>query len=165
MDTKELATLSTAELETRLMEETDVSEMEQIINMFNINSKKKDIVRVNRLNDLQDKISNQMMERVEKKAGEFSNKDLLDYFKVIQDTIRSSDSTLESVKPAAIQINQQNINITEDSLSRESRDKITNAINSILAKAQKPSVIDTNYEIIEEDNERGIESDELLGNL
>ena len=165
MDKNELMLLSTAELEEKLLQETDVDEMEQIINMFNIISKKKDVVRVNRLNELQDKISNQMIERVDKKAGEFSNKDLLDYFKVIQETIRTSDTSMDSVKPAAIQINQQNINIGEDSLSRESRDKITNAINSILAKAQKASAVDTNYELIEEDIEEVLDDGKLSGEL
>ena len=121
------------ELKQKLLTENDLDKLDDIINIFNLNIKRKDIVRTSKLNDLQDKIADQMALRLTEKANEFSNKDLLDYFKVLQDTINKSDNSLESIDTPAIQINQQQINIGEETeLNRESREKVKNAVASFL---------------------------------
>lgn len=121
------------ELKQKLLTENDLDKLDDIINIFNLNIKRKDIVRTSKLNDLQDKIADQMALRLTEKANEFSNKDLLDYFKVLQDTINKSDNSLESIDTPAIQINQQQINIGEESeLNRESREKVKNAVATFL---------------------------------
>ena len=122
------------ELKQKLLTENDLDKLDDIINIFNLNIKRKDIVRTSKLNDLQDKIADQMTLRLTEKANEFSNKDLLDYFKVLQDTINKSDNSLESIDTPAIQINQQQININEETeLNRESREKVKNAVANFLA--------------------------------
>ena len=122
------------ELKQKLLTENDLDKLDDIINIFNLNIKRKDIVRTSKLNDLQDKIADQMALRLTEKANEFSNKDLLDYFKVLQDTINKSDNSLESIDTPAIQINQQQININEETeLNRESREKVKNAVANFLA--------------------------------
>lgn len=122
------------ELKQKLLTENDLDKLDDIINIFNLNIKRKDIVRTSKLNDLQDKIADQMTLRLTEKANEFSNKDLLDYFKVLQDTINKSDNSLESIDTPAIQINQQQINIGEETeLNRASREKVKNAVASFLA--------------------------------
>jgi len=124
------------ELEEKLLSENNIDELNNIINIFNLNIKKKDMVRTSKLNDLQDKITLQMQERLTKNAGEFSNKDLLDYFKVLQDTISKSDNSLKDIDTPAIQINQQQINLgTEDELNRESREKVKSFISKILSES------------------------------
>ena len=121
------------QLKQKLLTENDLDKLDDIINIFNLNIKRKDIVRTSKLNDLQDKIADQMALRLTEKANEFSNKDLLDYFKVLQDTINKSDNSLESIDTPAIQINQQQINIGEETeLNRESREKVKNAVASFL---------------------------------
>ena len=125
---------SLEELKQKLLTENDLDKLDDIINIFNLNIKRKDIVRTSKLNDLQDKIADQMTLRLTEKANEFSNKDLLDYFKVLQDTINKSDNSLESIDTPAIQINQQQINIGEETeLNRESREKVKNAVANFLA--------------------------------
>lgn len=47
-----------------------------------------------------------MQARVEEHADEFSNKDLLDYFKTIQDTLSKSDTLITPENMPAIQITQ-----------------------------------------------------------
>jgi hypothetical protein len=124
------------ELNNKLIAETDESKINDIINMFNVNIRKKDILRASKLSDLQDKISEQMSERIIHKANEFSNKDLLEYFKTIQDTIENS-SDLATDAPVGIQINQQNnVAVYNDKyyLNKESRDKVLSAVQSILGK-------------------------------
>ena len=71
------------DLEKQLKEAQDGDSLQKVVDLFNLNIKKKDIIRAGQLSELQDKISQQMADRVNNHAGEFSNKDLLDYFKVI----------------------------------------------------------------------------------
>ena len=131
-------TTSQSELENRLVNSEDLDELKNIIEIFNFNLKKKDILRSSKLSDIQDKISEQIATRIDKRANEFSNADLLNYFKVVQDIIARSDNTLDNIKTPSIQINQQNnVNIDIDSarkLNKESRDKVVDAVQSILAK-------------------------------
>lgn len=153
MDNNEL-TLQTSqeELEERLMKETSVAELDNIIQLFNLNIKKKDIVRSNKLSDLQDKISDQIGERVEKHADQFSNKDLLDYFKVLQDIIDRSDNSLENVKTPVIQLNQQNISVdmNNNGLNKDSRDRIIDAVQAVLKRYNIESNPIQDVEVISE---------------
>lgn len=68
-----------------------------------------------------------MKERLDKRADQFSNKDLLDYAKVITDSMDKAQKQIQTVDSSPmIQINQQNNTVVvEDSeLDRESRRKI-----------------------------------------
>lgn len=138
-DKQELS-LSTpqSELEQMLINGDNIDELKDIIDLFNLNLKKKDILRSSKLSDIQDKISEQIATRIDKRANEFSNADLLNYFKVVQDIIARSDNSLENIKTPSIQINQQNnVNIDIDNakrLNKESRDKVVDAVQAILAK-------------------------------
>lgn len=137
MEEKELSLQTPqSDLEEMLLKETNIAELDNIIQLFNLNIKKKDIVRSNKLSDLQDKISDQIGKRVEAHADEFSNRDLLDYFKVLQDIIDRSDNSLESVKTPVIQLNQQNISVDMNNgvLNKDSRDKIIDAVQAVLKK-------------------------------
>ena len=137
------------ELESRLLNEDDISEMKNIIDLFNLNIQKKNVIRVNKLNNLQDKVYNQIEKRLETYPDNFSNKDLLDYFKVFQDTVDKSNISTEELKIPAIQVNQQNINIS-NGLSIESRKKVADAVRNILDKYQSAEVVGK-YEKIKED--------------
>lgn len=72
-----------------------------------------------------------MQERLDKRADQFSNKDLLDYAKVITDSMDKAQKQIQTVDSSPmIQINQQNNTVVvEDSeLDRESRRKIMLAV-------------------------------------
>lgn len=151
----ELLTIETPEeeLESKLLAETDIDNVKNIINLFNLSIKKKDIIRTAKLNDLQDKVYNQIDKRLTLKADEFSNSDLLSYFKVIQETINKADTTLNKVDTPSIQItqNQLNINSSEEPLTRESKEKISNLVKKFIQMSEEPNVVDTTY--VEEDEE------------
>lgn len=143
-----------SEIEDRILKETDINELQDVINLFNLNIQKKNIVRISKLTNIQDLITQQMEERVRKRADEFNNQDLLNYFKTIQETISKSDKTLDSVDTPAIQVtqNQLNINMKEDSLDRDSRERIMDAVKSILDKLDNnESLNTTTSEVIEVD--------------
>lgn len=159
------------ELEQRLISETDIDELKNVINLFNLNIKKKDIIRTNKLSNLQDLVTDQMSERLEKNAGAFSNKDLIDYFKIIQDSINKADTSLDTVDTPAIQFNQQvNLNVqSKNELDKDSRDRVAMAVQSILAKMKQPQsqeeteqeenvepdIIETEYTELEDKQENG----------
>ena len=154
MEEKEVVSLATPQdkLEEKLINETDVEELKSIINLFNLNVQKKNILRSSKLSDLQDKVYEQMSERLDKKADEFSNQDLLSYFKTIQETISKSDNSLDKIDIPAIQIqqNQLNVNVNAEELNRESRAKILDAIQSII---NNDDLIDVNFEEVNSVNE------------
>ena len=153
---KAIATLDTPvdELEQKLVDETDIDELKNIINLFNLNIKKKDILRTSKLSDLQDRVTEQIGQRLEYNAGAFSNKDLIEYFKVIQDTINKADNSLSTVDTPAIQLNQNQLNVhitQKDELDKDSRDRVADAVKSILARLEKEkldsseNVVDVEY--------------------
>lgn len=135
--------LTNEELEKKLFEETDIDSMKNIINLFNLNIKKKDIVRTARLNDLQDKIYDQMDKRISLKSDEFSNVDLLNYYKTIQESINKADTTLDKVDTPSIQIvqNQLNIQQKDSSLDRDSRLKVVDLVNKFIKMSSQNEVV------------------------
>ena len=128
-------------LEQKILNEESVDELQNLIDLFNLNLKKKDIVRSAKLSEMQDKIVDQMSERIEKRPGEFSNTDLLNYHKAVQETLSKSNNTLDDVKLPNIQINQQlNINNADtDSFDRDSRRHILETVDEILQEMTNQS--------------------------
>ena len=102
-----------------------------------------------RLNGLLDKVSDQMIERFEERPGEFSNADLLNYMQVVQASIDRANKSLNLVNEApAISLNQNNVTVNIiDTFDRESKEKITNAIQGILAQIDNTQ--DDSSDIIE----------------
>ena len=49
-------TTSLSDLEQKLIAEQDTQELQQIVDLFNLNIRKKDILRARKLSNLQDKI-------------------------------------------------------------------------------------------------------------
>ena len=156
----------TNEYAQKIIQEDDLDETKKIITLFNLNQAKKNVLRVLKLNSLLDKVSDQMIERFEKRPGEFSNADLLNYLTVTQNAIDRANKSLALVdETPAIQLNQVNVNINnEEGLDRESRLKVTEAVKAIMSrlKLQDPIVESDDTVIINEDVEN--ESQEKLLN-
>lgn len=137
---------STNKLAQDIIDERDIDKTKQLVDLFNLNLTKKNSVRILKLNSLLDSISDQVIERFEKRPGEFSNSDLLDYLQAVQSSIDKASKNLELVKDTPqIQINQNsqvNIQVNE-TLSRDEREHVTDAIKAILDRINK------NKEIIE----------------
>jgi hypothetical protein len=92
-----------------------------------------------------------MEERLTKRADQFSNKDLLDYMDKMTGALEKAQKQVQDVDPTpAIQINQQNINLGEAGLSRESRQNVMDAVASILKRLNEESL--EGPEIIEEES-------------
>ena len=115
-----------------------VDELKGYTAKFNLNMAKKNAVRIAKLQNLLDSVNDQAIERFTKYPSEFSNKEILDYMKAVQEQINSSQQALEEAgdKPM-IQINNQknevNINVENPALqTRESRERVVHAVDALL---------------------------------
>lgn len=148
----------TAKLTNELIEEQDLDKVKNLTKLFNLNQAKRNAIRVMKLNSLLDKVSDQMIERFNKKPGEFSNKELLDYMTVVQSTIDRANKSIELVdQTPAIVINQQNNQVNIDNspvLDRESRMRVVEAVKGIMNTLNLKNVPEQIQEISEfEENE------------
>lgn len=141
------------ELSVRIAAAESPAEAQQLIDSFNFNNTKKNIYRINKLNDLLDTINQEAVNRFEKRPAEISNKEVLDYMNAVQNQIDRSQKTVASLNNiSAVQVNntQNNtVNIkvgdTEvDNLTKASRDKIT----SLVAEILKQTALKTENDIV-----------------
>lgn len=128
----------TNELAQEIINESSLNKVQDLTHLFNLNQAKKNVIRVMKLNGLLDKVSDQMIERFEKRPGEFSNTDLINYMQVTQNAIDRAQKQLNLVDESpAISLTQVNVNVEESKLDRDSKAKITEAVSKILQAAQK----------------------------
>jgi hypothetical protein len=127
------------ELINQIIAESDIEKTKDLTYLFNINQNKKTMIRVDKLSGLQDNLVDQLVRRIAERPDEISNKELMDGLKIVQDIIERGQKQVAGVtETPLIQINQQNneVNIGDSAtagLSRESRDKVKNAVNALLS--------------------------------
>ena len=140
---------STNELAQKIIDEEDVDKTKEMVKLFNLNQCKKNVIRVLNLTKILDKILDQVTKRFEDRPGEFSNADLISYMTTIQQAIDKANKSLDLVQEApAIQINTQ-INIGDDSqdLNRNERQRVLDAVNSLLQRAQNAGISIEDYTV------------------
>ena len=141
------------DLISEIMTETDTGKLKDLTNLFNAFQVKRHILRVNALNDVQDRLVQQMMDRLSKYPDNFNNKDISDWMKTVQSALESSQGSIEKIDtiPQIVHQNNTQVNINvEDSLSRESREKILDILNKILPKNVENT--DNSGVLLSEDN-------------
>lgn len=130
------------ELINQIIAESDVERTKDLTHLFNLNQNKKTLIRIDTLSDLQDNLVKQFAKRISEKPDEISNKELMDSLKIVQDIIERGQKQIEGVQQTPlIQFNQQNnsVNIgeTQTNLNRESREKVKNAVMTLLNSINK----------------------------
>lgn len=146
----------------RAIEEQDPQKVKDLTSLFNMHMNKKNMIRLVKLNDLLDNVVDQSLTRFESNPNNFSNKELIDYMNVVQKTSDASFNQLKEINeaPATIQINNQTaINVGCDKndlskLSKESRKRVLDAIDSILKNSTTSDVIDV--EVIDKETNEDI---------
>ena len=121
-----------------IMVEQDPNKTKDLVNLFNWNISKKNVARIQKLSNLYDSITDQMIERVDKRADQFSNSDLLDYVKTIQGAIDTNTKNLSQVQepPLIVQQNNTQINVNvAESFDSEAKARILAAVQATLQKA------------------------------
>lgn len=131
-----------------ILDEQDPNKTKDLVDLFNWNISKKNIVRLQKLNNLYDSITDQMVERVDKRADQFSNSDLLDYVKTIQTAIDTNTKNLSQIQEPPLIINQTNTQINlnlADQFDKEAKQRILAAVQATLQQAANP--VDNNIVI------------------
>ena len=129
------------DLVEKIVNESNPDKLEELTNLFNLNQRKKDIARINKLSQLLNIVDTEVESRLIDTPEGFNNDQLIKYMSTTQQTINSLEDNLNH-KPL-IQINNQTneIHLGEDGLNQESRKKVIDTIMSILSKDNK-EVID-----------------------
>ena len=122
----------------KIIAERDERKAKDLTQMFNANQNKKTMIRVNKLSDLLDTITDQALLRFSSRPDEISNKELFDGLKVVQDLIERGQKQVSGVgETPLIQVNQQTneVNIGNNSssnLNRDSRERVKAAVLDLL---------------------------------
>lgn len=122
----------------QIIAENDEQKAQQLMYLFNLNQNKKTMVRVNKLSELLDTITDQALARFTARPDEISNKELFDGLKTVQDLIERGQKQVNGgAEVPLIQVNQQNneVNIGNNgtTLSRDSRERVKSAVLGLLS--------------------------------
>lgn len=125
------------ELIGQIIAETDEQRAKDLTYLFNVNQNKKTMVRVNKLSDLLDTITDQALARFTARPDEISNKELFDGLKTVQDLIeRGQKQVAGPVEAPLIQVNNQtnevNFGASGSTLNRDSRERVKTAVLGLL---------------------------------
>lgn len=119
-----------------------------LVSLFNWNMSRKNVARILKLNGLLDNVTDQMALRLEHRADQFSNDDLLDYMKTLQGAVDSSYKQLNQVEETPMIVHQSNTQINVnllDDFDRDAKARILAAVQATLEASKKQPI-----EIIEE---------------
>ena len=129
------------ELVSEIISSESSEELNDVVKKFQLNQAKKNALRVMKLSDLFDSVNEQAIKRFEKYPDEFTNKELIEYMKVAQDIMTTTNKNLtieDTTNSPMIQINQQNndIKIEGKSIDSDSRQRVLDFVNMALAKSR-----------------------------
>lgn len=152
----------------KIIAEKDEQKSRDLTQLFNANQNKKTMVRVNKLSDLLDTITDQALVRFTSRPDEISNKELFDGLKVVQDLIERGQKQVSGAgETPLIQVNQQtnevNIGGTPNNLNRDSRERVKSAVLSLLSSINTTVATEAAVDSIEVESEEIISEDENYG--
>lgn len=139
---------------SQIIAERDEQKARDLTHLFNANQNKKTMVRVNKLSDLLDTITDQALARFTTRPDEISNKELFDGLKVVQDLIERGQKQVSGAgEMPLIQVNQQNneVNIgnAPQALSRASRERVKSAVMGLLESIATTVPVPTDAIVVE----------------
>ena len=149
----------------QIIAEKDDQKARNLTQLFNTNQNKKTMIRVNKLSDLLDTITDQALVRFTSRPDEISNKELFDGLKVVQDLIERGQKQVSGAgETPLIQFNQQNneVNIgnAASNLSRDSRERVKSAVLNLLSSINTTAPTEASIDNIETILEEPIIEDE-----
>lgn len=148
----------TADVVNGIVNAKDLDELKAYTDKFSLNMAKKNAVRVAKLQNLLDAVNDNAIDRFTNHPDEFSNKEILDYMRVVQEQITASTKEIQTIGETPMltinnQKNEVTVNVNSDSLTRESKNKVLDAVNALLKQVTVPTVEsdeETLYNISEE---------------
>lgn len=147
----------TADVINKIVKAGSTDELKSYVDMFNLNIAKKNALRVAKLQNLADAVVDQAVTRADKHASEFTNKEIIDYIRVVNEQIKSAKDELSAIgESPAVQINNQknevNINVV-DGLNQESKHRVLDAIKALIQQAKAPAPDDSLYNTYDSDED------------
>lgn len=142
---------SSADLVQAVLEAEDTSELLQVQEMLNANLVRQDMIRKLHLSQVQNNVVNQMSQRMEHRADEVSTKDLLDYYKTIDNSLNKKTDDVPTIQVTTITNNVENGSVE---FNRDSRAKILDAVSAIMSELDEVEVVDIE-EVVEDADREG----------
>lgn len=153
-----------------ILQEDNVDKLKDLTHLFNAYQTKRQILRVNALNDVQDALVAQMAARLQNLPNNFNNNDIAVWMKTVQQALDSTHEKIQEIDNTPTIVNQTNTQINvnvEDTLSKESREKIMDALQAILGNVKNDeltNVLISDNEIQEESNNNENNLEDLNNN-
>lgn len=147
-----------------ILQEDNIDKLKDLTHLFNAYQTKRQILRVNALNDVQDALVQQMASRLQNLPNNFNNNDIAMWMKTVQQALDSTHEKIQEIDDTPTIVNQTNTQINvnvEDTLSRESREKIMDALQAILGSVNNSEIND----VLVSENEIPEESNNIANNL
>lgn len=153
--------LSTKNLIDTIIEENDTSKLQNLTHLFKIHAAKRNLIRLIKYYDMLDLVNEQAMKRLEKRPDEIDNKDLLAFMNTLLNTVEKTTTSLKVLDDTESliinhQSNEVNINVnTGTNLTRESKEKVVDAIKSlmVLLSDNSPIKADNIVDVTNQDEE------------
>lgn len=126
----------------KLVKADTKDEVTDLTNLFNLNQVKRNAIQVNALNGVKDTLIQQMADRLSKTPNNFNNTDIANWMKVVQQALDTSQKGVDQISTMPTIVNQQNTQVNVnviDNLSKDSRDRIADAIKAIIENNKKTS--------------------------
>lgn len=154
-------------LSKEIIESNDADTIRKAAKLFQVATAKKELLRILKLSDINDKVEDIISERIEKTNYTLHMSDLIDLSKALQMSIDRSNKMIGLVSTASEETAQTVINVTMgDKLDMKSRERIKDTVLEIIKTLDKnnPDTI-----LVEEDEEKETENilieDEIENNI
>lgn len=133
----------------KILETDTIEDTKNLVALFNLNNQKRNVIRISKMTNLLDTITDQIINRFEKYPNNFSNEDLLKYMQATEASLEKANKNLNQVEDAPsiqlLQNNELNISINnskEDVLNNESRLKVLETVKSFLSNLDTTNAIE-----------------------
>ena len=146
----------------QILDAETVEQTQDLTALFNLNAQKRNVLRVLKMNNLLDKVTDQMIERFERNPNLYTNDDLLKYMQAAESAIDRASRNLNLVEdtPSIQLLQQNNVNISIDNgLSRDSRQRVIETVQALLNKSKASAIIDTEAVEVKDVHEDEIEQE------
>ena len=123
---------------------TEAESMSDFLPLFNASIAKKQALRILKREEILDKVTDKIGERLDKRPDEITMAELSAIDKTMGEQKAKELAIVNSATDApGITLNQNNINVTvNDGMSRESRERVIDAVKELLAKAKASAEAD-----------------------
>lgn len=152
----------TEKLAQEVVSATDMGQLKDLTNLFNVNIAKKSVLRIMKLSSLLENVEDEVINRIEREPDAIKDKDLIGYMNALQGAIEKSTKLMNGVDTTAPVINikqdDNSVNISVNSqepLSRDSKQTVIDTVKAILnlSSLQEEDVIEVEMDDVDEDEE------------